>query len=334
MRCINKSTGTKIKRIALTLVVSAICIGCGKAEPALMYEADSSVSAFRFEKDVLATTDENKATGFAQNLCLRDQDTLQSDAVDLSESLSGILCDINGNRIIYAKDENLQLAPASLTKVMTALVALKNGSLDQVLTASENVVINESGATMCGLQPGDTMTLDQALHALLMQSANDAAVMIAENIGGSVEGFSDMMNQEALRIGATNSHFVNPHGLTAEEHYVTAYDMYLIFKEAIKEDIFTQIIHLDTYDTVYHNALGENVTYSAKTTNLYLKGDYESPEGITVIGGKTGTTNAARNCLVLMTRDSSGNPYVSVILNCSERQYLYQEMTQLLKTIP
>ena len=265
---------------------------------------------------------------------MRDETTLTSDTVALTESLSGILCDVNNNRVIYAKDENLQLAPASLTKVMTALVALKNSELDQVLTASENVVINESGATLCGLEAGDTMTMDQALHALLMQSANDAAVMIAENIGGSVEGFADMMNAEALRIGATNSHFVNPHGLTAEDHYVTAYDMYLIFKEAMKEDVFTQIIHLDSYETVYHNSLGENKSYSASTTNLYLKGDYASPEGITVIGGKTGTTNAARNCLVLMTRDSSGNPYVSVILNCSERQYLYQEMTELLKTIP
>lgn len=330
MKCTNK----KMKTIALTVLVSAICMGCANQKLALPYEVDSDVSAFRFETETTANTDEEKADGFAHDLCVRDETTLTSDTVALTESLSGILCDVNNNRVIYAKDENLQLAPASLTKVMTALVALKNSELDQVLTASENVVINESGATLCGLEAGDTMTMDQALHALLMQSANDAAVMIAENIGGSVEGFADMMNAEALRIGATNSHFVNPHGLTAEDHYVTAYDMYLIFKEAMKEDVFTQIIHLDSYETVYHNSLGENKSYSASTTNLYLKGDYASPEGITVIGGKTGTTNAARNCLVLMTRDSSGNPYVSVILNCSERQYLYQEMTELLKTIP
>lgn len=315
-------------------MVSAICIGCAKQDLQMPYEADSAISAFRFETENVSTSAEDKAEGFAKNLCLRDEATLNTEAVDLTEALSGILCDVNNNRIIYAKDENLQLAPASLTKVMTALVALNNSQLDQVLTASDNVKINESGATLCGLEPGDTMTMDQALHALLMQSANDAAVMIAENIGGSVEGFCSMMNAEALRIGATNCHFVNPHGLTAEDHYVTAYDMYLIFNEAMKSEVFTQIIHMDSYETVYHNSLGENKSYSAKTTNLYLKGDYDSPEGITVIGGKTGTTNAARNCLVLMSRDSAGNPYVSVILNCSERQYLYQEMTNLLKTIP
>ena len=328
MKCTSKIKGM----IALTILVSAVCAGCGRNDLVMRYDAGSSVSAFRFDT-VGAEVNEDKAETFASGLCLRDESSLTSDAVDLSESLSGILCDVNRNRIIYAKDENLQLAPASLTKVMTALVALKNAQPDSILTASENVKITESGATLAGLEAGDTMTLDQALHALLMQSANDVAVMIAENIGGSVEGFADMMNAEALRLGATNSHFVNPHGLTAEEHYVTAYDMYLIFQEAMKYDTFTQIIHLDSYDTVYHNGQGDGKEYSCGTTNLYLKGDYESPEGITVIGGKTGTTNAARNCLVLMTRDSAGNPYVSVILNCSERQYLYQEMTELLKTI-
>jgi D-alanyl-D-alanine carboxypeptidase len=297
------------------------------------YEADGNVSAYRLEQTGVSSAADDKAQTFASTLCLRDDETLADDDVDLSEALSGILCDVNGNRIIYAKDENSRLAPASLTKVMTALVALENAELDTVLTASENVKIDESGATLCGLEAGDTMTLDQALHALLMQSANDVAVMIAENIGGSIEGFADMMNEEALSIGATNSHFVNPHGLTADDHYVTAYDMYLIFQKAMQYEEFTQIIHLDTYDTVYHDAQGDGKEYSCTTTNLYLKGDYDSPQGITVIGGKTGTTMLARNCLVLLTKDSSGNPYISVILNCSERQYLYQEMTTLLGNI-
>lgn len=328
MKCINKV-------IAACLVAALLFCGCGTSsneKSQLEFDLSNNTSAFRFDAQMGGLSDE-KATMFAENLCLRDDSTLTSDRVDLSESLSGILCDINQNRIIYAKDENLQLAPASLTKVMTALVALKNEELDTVLTASANCKITESGATLCGLEAGDTMTMDQALHALLMQSANDAAVMIAEHIGGSVEGFSEMMNEQAKKLGATNCHFVNPHGLTAEEHYVTAYDMYLIFKEAMKYEEFTQIIHLDNYETTYHDAQGNGKEYKCSTTNLFLKGDYDSPDGITVIGGKTGTTNAARNCLVLMSKDSSGNPYVSVILNCSERQILYQEMTGLLKAI-
>lgn len=318
----------------MAFLLSAVLLtGCGSGKPAMSYDPNGSVSAFRMENSASGTASDEKAESFAATLCLRDEETLTGDDADLSQALSGVLCDINQNRIIYAKDENKQLPPASLTKVMTALVALKTADLDTVLTASEQVKIDESGATLCGLEAGDTMTLDQALHALLMQSANDAAVLIAENLAGSVEAFADQMNAEALAIGATNSHFVNPHGLTADDHYVTAYDMYLIFKEAMQYEEFNQIIHLDSYETVYHDAQGNGKTYTCSTTNLYLKGDYTPPEGITVIGGKTGTTMAARNCLVLLSKDSSGNPYVSVILNCSERQYLYQEMTSLLGNI-
>lgn len=329
MRC----TSNTYRRIAIFLLSCLLLTGCGGSGLPMEYDSDGNVSAYRFEKNGLASGDEEKASAFAAGLCLRDENTVSSNAVDLSQALSGILCDINENRIIYAKDENLQLAPASLTKVLTALVALKNAELDMTLTASENVKINESGATLLGLEPGDTMTLDQALHALLMQSANDVAIMIAENIAGSEEAFCEMMNAEAKSLGATNSEFKNPHGLTVDGHYSCAYDIYLIFQETMKYPEFTQIINQDMYETIYHDAEGNAKEYSCTTTNLFLRGDYTSPEGITVIGGKTGTTTAARNCLVLLSKDSSGNPYVSVILNCSERQYLYQEMAELLKQI-
>lgn len=307
--------------------------GCAGSDLAMSYNPEGSVSAYRFEKSGSSAGAAGKAETFAADLCLKDEETVSANAVNLSQALSGVLCDINQNRVIYAKEEHMQLAPASLTKVLTALVALKNSELDMVLTASENVKITESGATLLGLEPGDKMTMDQALHALLMQSANDVAVMIAENIAGSEEAFCEMMNAQARALGATNSYFKNPHGLTEDGHYSCAYDMYLIFQEAMEYPEFAQIIHQDTYETLYHDAQGNTKEYSCSTTNLFLRGDYTAPEGITVIGGKTGTTAAARNCLVLLSKDSAGNPYVSVILNCSERQYLYQEMTELLDQI-
>ena len=107
----------------------------------------------------------------------------------------------------------------------------------------------------------------------MIKSANDAAVAIAEHIGGSVEGFADMMNEEAQAIGATNSHFVNPHGLNAENHYVTAYDMYLIFNEALKYDTVNEIISMTSYDTVYTDKNGNEKTLSVKNTNQYLAGN-------------------------------------------------------------
>ena len=141
------------------------------------------------------------------------------------------------------------------------------------------------------------MTLEQALHILLMFSANDVANLIADNLGGSVDGFIEMMNEEAVKIGATNTHFSNAHGLTQDNHYTTAYDMYLIFNEALKYDIFKQIIHMTSYDTVYKDSQGRDKEVSVISTNRYFKGDFNPPEKVTVMGGKTGTTNAAGHCL-------------------------------------
>lgn len=292
----------------------------------MSYDRNTSVSSFMFDNFSKSDT----AEGFARTLCVVDKDICPS-SVDTSETEAALLCDLYSQNTLYSKNAYEQLHPASLTKVMTALVALKYGNLDDELTASANVQITESGASLIGLKEGDKMTLSQALYCLLMPSGNDAAVLIAENIGGSLEGFSDLMNQEAKAIGATGSHFVNPHGLTAEDHYVTAYDMYLIFHEAMKYDVFTEIINAPSYSTIYYDKEGNPKEYSCETTNLFLRGQYDTPSQITVIGGKTGTTNAAQNCLVLLSKDTSGNPYISVILKCSERGILYQEMASLLE---
>ena len=101
------------------------------------------------------------------------------------------------------------------------------------------------------------MTLDQALHILLMYSANDAAMLIAENVGGSVDHFVEMMNEEAMRLGATNTSFANPHGLSDDNHFTTAYDLYLIFNEAIKYDSFNEIIHMTSYQTTFYDKDGK-----------------------------------------------------------------------------
>jgi D-alanyl-D-alanine carboxypeptidase len=195
------------------------------------------------------------------------------------------------------------------------------------------VIITESGAQLCGLEPGDSMTMDQALHILLMYSANDVAMLIAENVGGTVEHFVELMNQEALRLGATNTHFANPHGLTDEFHLTTAYDMYLIFLEASTYEVIKEIIHMSNYQTVYYDGNGDSVEFSSKTTNLFLQGEYAPPEQVTVIGGKTGTTNAAGHCLMILSKDTEGNSYISVILKSTSRDVLYGEMNDLLQEI-
>ena len=216
MKCTNRA-GILIP-VLLTLILS----GCGRGfENA--YDVNTTISAYTFKNDY----SENIAKSFAQDICVVNED--KNDGADLSHSEASGLFDITGRETLIAKNANERLNPASLTKTMTAMLALKYGRTDDVLIASKNVLITESGAQAIPLHEGDRMTLEQALHALLLYSANDAAVMVAEYISGSVEEFAKLMNKEALELGATNTNFVNPHGLTDENHYTTVYDLYLIF---------------------------------------------------------------------------------------------------------
>lgn len=293
------------------------------------YTTDSDISSFRM---VNLEEERGVAVPFASDLCVVDTN-IDSKDVDMTAASAAGLFDINNCNTIYAKNVHEKLYPASLTKVMTALVAIKHGSSDMMLTATANVKINESGAQVCGIKAGDQMTLNQALHLLLINSANDAAIMIAEGIAGSVEAFADMMNEEAVAIGATNSHFVNPHGLSDDNHYTTAYDMYLIMNAAVKYSLFNEIIHMDTYSTVYLDKNGASKEITVNSTNYFIQGTAQAPSGITVLGGKTGTTNAAGHCLLLLSRDSSSNPYISIIMRADSRDELYSQMTDLLDEI-
>ncbi len=317
---------------SVALIVSCLSLflfaGCGGPSYDMAYEEAGRISSFR----AVPVEHTGKAAAFAQDLCVVTSDIMDRE-VDMSQAAAAGLFDLNNREVLYAKNVHDRLYPASLTKVMTALVALENGSLDQVLTATSAVNITESGAQLCGLKSGDTMTLDQALHILLMYSANDVAMMIAENIGGSVDGFVEMMNEEAARLGATNTHFTNPHGLSDEEHYTTVYDLYLIFNEAIRYETFSEIIHMTTYQTTYYDRNGREKPITCNSTNQYFSGKYSAPESVTVIGGKTGTTSAAKSCLILLSRDAGGAPYISVILKAETGDALYAQMSDLLEEI-
>lgn len=330
MRIINR-VKFYLKKCSMALLILSLFFvsGCGAGQYEMPYEISSETSSFR----IVSIEEESLgAVPFAADLCVASSDINLSD-VDMSKASGAGLFDINDRETLYAKNIHEKLYPASLTKIMTALVAIKYGSMDMTLTASANVRNLESGAQVCGLKEGDQMTLDQALHVLLINSANDAAVMIAEGIAGSVEEFADMMNEEAKALGATNTHFVNPHGLSDDNHYTTVYDMYLITNEAVQYERFNEIILMPEYSTVYYDGNGNAKELSVKTTNYYLQGTAEAPAGITVLGGKTGTTNAAGHCLVLVSRDTLGNPYISVIMRSETREDLYSEMTELLGEI-
>ena len=323
MRCINRLK----KTISYLLICAVLCVSfcaCGSSDIPLDYKVANDLSINGIE---------SKAEGFSSNIAVTDKDVNGKTGFALEEESAAGLFDVNAKQVLYAKNVHEQMNPASLTKVMTAICALKYGNLEDTIICSENINNLESGASTCGLKPGDKLTLEQALNFMLLPSANDAAIAIAERISGSVDEFSNLMNSEAKRLGATNSHFVNPHGLTAEDHYTTAYDMYLITNEAIHYSTFMDIIQLSEYSATITDKNGGEKNIDVKSSNKFHDGTYTAPERITVIGGKTGTTTAAGSCLVLVTRDSQGNPFISVILHASERSVLYDEMVKLLDEI-
>lgn len=328
MRCINRF-GKTLCVILTSFILTVSLAGCGAKEFTFAYDRNRNNTSF----SVASHTQGKRMDTFASGLCVTVGDVTAGTDVDMSQATAAGLFDISSGKVIYAKNVHEKLNPASLTKILTALCALKYGNPDDILTATENVYISESGAVKLGVAAGDTMTMDQALHALLLKSANDVAIMIAEHISGSVEEFAELMNDTANSLGATNSHFVNPHGLTDPNHYTTAYDLYLICNEAVKYDKIVEIIHTSSYTSVYHDGNGNDKFIDVANSNAYIKGEIPSPDNVTVVGGKTGTTNAAGNCLLLYARDNTGNPYISVILQSSDRTIMYTEMTDLLNEI-
>ena len=223
-----------------------------------------------------------------------------------------------------------KIYPASTTKILTALLAIENGNLDQSYIVSENAVNQESDSSVCNLHAGDQVTLRQLLYGLMLRSGNDAAVAIAEAVSGDIDSFAKLMNERARTIGAFHSHFINPNGLHDEEHYTTVYDMYRIFEEALKNEEFRKILTTQMFVADYTDSAGMPVHQEWQTTNKYLLNLETAPEGITVLGGKTGTTNPAGYCLVLLSKNSSEEEIISIVMKADCRYNLYYFMNQIL----
>jgi len=319
----------KKKCFCLILCFSFLLTGCGKQETMIPFDFSENTTLLSSTLDAASET----ADLFSSDLCVIPE----SNDKDSDENLSAnsvLLVDATENKKLYAKDIYEKIYPASITKIVTALVALKNGNLDDKVTFSKNAVsITEPGAKLCGFQEGDTVVLKDLLAAFLIYSGNDAGIAIAEHIGGSVEQFANMMNQEAKNIGAVGSHFVNPHGLHDDEHYTTAYDIYLFFNQLISYDTFTKIIGSSGIKVSYTDADGISKEKSFDSTNRYIVGKEKAPDGITVMGGKTGTTSKAGSCLVLYSKDKSNHDYISVVLKADSGDSLFSQMSYLLKMV-
>lgn len=248
-----------------------------------------------------------------------------------SEAESALLIDITNDKVIAAQDSLKKVYPASTTKVLTALLTLENCDLSETVKLKNNIKFHENGVVAVGFKKGDEVKIDGLLNALLIESANDAAVVLARHIAGSEKAFAKMMNKRAKELGATHCNFVTSNGLHDNNHYITTYDMYLIFKEAIKHDAFLNICEKANYTLNYETAAGIPWSVPMDTTNHYISGEYALPDDIFMIGGKTGTTSIAGSCLVILTKDSQGTQYISLVYGGKTKDVLYHTMTDLLE---
>jgi len=228
---------------------------------------------------------------------------------------SAILMDGNSGRILWGKNYEEKRPMASTTKIMTALVALENGKLDEIITVAPSASGIEGSSIW--LSPGEKHTLEDLLYGLMLRSGNDAAVAIAQHIGGSVEGFVDMMNEKAKKIGAINSHFENPHGLHHDNHYSTAYDLALIASYALKNSEFEKIVSTK-YKTIPWEGHDWDRVMQNKNKLLW---QYEGANGV-----KTGYTKKAGRCLVASAK-RNGLQLVAVVLDCGP---MFEECMALL----
>nr|WP_295265850.1 serine hydrolase [uncultured Blautia sp.] len=273
-----------------------------------------------------------RASAFASDLCVVDGDQAM-DSVSLEDGQEGVLLDLKDKSVLFAKGAYERVYPASITKIITALLAFKNSNMDDVVTISQENITLEEGSQVVGFQEGDQVTMDQLVHCLLVYSGNDAASAIATHVGGTTENFVSMMNAYAAQLGCTGTHFTNPHGLQDENHYTTPYDIYLMLKEALNYPEFTEITQMPSYTVTFTHSDGSEESVALTATDHYLTGEANVPKGVTVLGGKTGTTNSAGNCLALLSQNSYGSPYISIVMGASSKELLYQQMTSLLEKI-
>ncbi len=324
-----KFAGKRILLAAAVLSTALFAAGCAQDG-----EVEQAYSVFETTSDCIAFdySESGENPMFAADLCVGgivNSDVVATETNDYSRTAGVFLT--GEEEVSYAKNIYAKRYPASTTKILTAYIALKYGDPDQEVTVTASA-LEDLGydSSLCYIQAGDTLTLRDLLYGLMLASGNDAANVIAETIAGSQEAFADLMNEEAAALGATRSHFVNAHGLPDDDHYTTAYDMYLIFSEAIKNEDFVDIISTTEYTVSYTDANGEPVQQVWTNTNGYLAGTYPMPEGVTVVGGKTGTTDAAGACLVLLSMNESGDPVISIVMKGNSHDDLYQCMSYIL----
>ena len=319
--------------LSVILVMASFC-GCKKEDNGVLANEYSVTTDSN--NDIYAEVPLTYTDGFAADIAVIGENEFNSDGSEELFSESALLIDASTGKVLFMKNPHKKQYPASTTKVLTSMLALKYGDHNAVRTVGDEVIINESNVILCDYRMGDKIPMDIALHGALMMSGNDAAAVLGLFAAPTLSELAELMNKEAASLGATNSNFVNPHGLYDENHYTTAYDLYLIFNEAIKYPDFVNTLACKKYT----NTFIRKTSYAEYTigctytnSNQYVTGDLPTPAGVHVVGGNAGYAELAR-ISYLMLANANGHEYIIITMRCDSTQQMYSDLTYLLNKIP
>lgn len=281
--------------LTLTLALSFCVNSFASATTATASETQTGTSEAKTTSATQAGTSEAQATSSKVQDGTSYGVSSLSGAPDIVAE-SAVVMDANTGTILYGKEADTKRYPASITKVMTALLAIENCKMNDVITYSNSAVNGiEAGSSTAGINVGAKLTVEDSLYALMLVSANEAAAAIAEHVSGSTTEFAKLMTKRAKELGCTNTQFKNPHGLPNEEHYTTAHDMGLILKEAMKHEEFRKIAGTISYTLKKSDTLKDTLELWNHAKILRQNSDYYYKYAE---GAKTGFTQVALNTLV------------------------------------
>lgn len=312
-------SGKKMRRLPAAAAALLLSIALAATPVTVMAESDYKI----------LTTVDGLEDYYGEMLYNQDQPVQTNEVASWPKgpaisAAAAVVMDADSGVILYSKNQDMRLYPASITKVLTALLAYENLSLSDKITFSEEAIFGiESGSSNIGMDVGEAITVDEALYGLLVASANEVANALGEKVSGSESAFVDLMNKRAVELGCTNSHFVTTNGLHDKEHYSTAHDMAMIAREVYSHPKLVDYFCQSNYEFKATDTQPDD--FWLGNTNDFLNGAIPCED---VLGGKTGYTDEARETLVTFA-ERDGRHLICVIMR-DEPPYQYYDTIDLL----
>ena len=318
----------KIRIIAMTMAITILLSGCGWSDKNVLLAHEHGLSE---DVDSVSSLAAGTQQWSGAQLCIPDEQAMYED--EEINAQTALLFRLDQPEAVYAKNVYQEMNPASITTLFTAYVVLQNKELSDTVTVTADAVSNLYRTSTVGLEQGNQLTVEQLLYGMLLCSGVDAANVLAIETAGSMEAFVRMMNAAAEDCGCVDTQFENPNGLTATGHYTSAYDIYLILRRLSEDERFMKIISAGTYEAVYKDADGNKKEETYTSTVQYVEDGVSQIGSVSIVGGKTGTTQSAGHCLALICENREGERYLAVVMKASSRDRLYEQIEHIVKKI-